>query len=97
MTDLCNEVERFGKGIGNTSRYRIVEALFRGPKTVNELVKATGFSQPLVSQHLKILKSCELVTDERNGQEVLYALNAEYTMKLLHKLTQEMQKGKKNN
>lgn len=94
MTDLCNEVERFGKGIGNTSRYRIVEALFRGPKTVSELVGTTGFSQPLVSQHLKILKSCELVTDERQGQEVRYALNTEYAVKLLHKLTQEMQKGK---
>lgn len=98
MSDLCNEIEKLGKGIGNVSRYRIVEALFSEPKTVSQLVKAARISQSAVSQHLKILKFYNIVIDERRGQEVLYRLNAEYTLKLLKSLTdnikQQTKKGK---
>ena len=92
MTDLCNEIETFGKGIGNASRYRIVEALFKGPRTVGQLVKTVRQSQPLVSQHLKTLKECNIVTDERRGQEVIYSLNSEYVLTLLKNLTKEVKK-----
>jgi DNA-binding transcriptional ArsR family regulator len=96
MSDLCNEIEKFGKGIGNVSRYHILEALAKGPKTVTELVKIAKLSQPSISQHLKTLKACDLVTDKRHGREVLYAVNAEYTLVLLKKLTAEMQNKKSN-
>lgn len=90
MTDLCNEIEKFGKGIGNTSRYRIVEALFKGSKTVSQLVKAVKQSQPLISQHLKTLKANDIVLDERRGKEVFYSLNSKYIVGLLKNLTQEI-------
>lgn len=92
MADLCNEIEKFGKGVGNTSRYRIVECLFSGPKTVNQLVKQVKLSQPLVSQHLKILKESQIVSDKRNGQEIIYALNTQYVLELLKNLTKEMKR-----
>lgn len=95
MTDLCNEIEQFGKGIGNACRYRIVEALSKGPKTVGELVKIVDMSQPAVSQHLKTLKSTNLVTDERRGQEVFYSVNAEYTINLLKSLVNDLKKQTK--
>lgn len=87
MTDLCNEIEKLGKGLGNASRYKIVQALFDEPKTVTELVKVAKISQSAVSQHLKTLKLCDMVLDERKGQEVYYRLNAEYTLKLLKSLS----------
>ncbi len=90
MKDLCGEMEKFGKGIGNVSRYRIIEALFSGSKTVGELAKKTKLSQPLVSQHLRVLKETDLVQDTREGQEVRYTLNAEYTMHLLKRLSEEL-------
>jgi len=92
MTDLCDEIEKFGKGIGNASRYRIVEALIKGRKTVGELVKIVRLSQPAVSQHLKVLKSCNLVVDERRGQEVFYAVNTEYTLALLKSLVKDLKR-----
>lgn len=94
MSDLCNEVEKFGKGIGSTSRYRIVEALFSGRKTVGQLVRRVKQSQPAVSQHLKTLKNCNIVLDERSGQEIYYTLNAEYTLKLLKALTEKLKNNK---
>jgi len=89
MGDNCKEIERFGKGIGNASRYRIVQALLKGQKTVGELVKIAKLSQPAVSQHLKTLKSCDLVVDERRGREVFYAVNAKYLLELLARLSSD--------
>lgn len=95
MTDLCAEMEKFGKGIGSVPRYRIVEALFSGPKTVGELAKKTKLSQPLVSQHLRVLKESGLVQDERQGQEVVYTLNTEHTIRLLKRLSEELRPNKR--
>ena len=94
MTDLCNEIEKFGKGIGNTSRYRIIEALFQGPKTVSKLVKAVRQSQPLVSQHLRVLKSSDIVVDERRGKQILYSLNTAHVVNLLGALVKEVKQKK---
>ena len=95
MTDLCESMNKFGKGIGSAPRYRIVEALLSGPKTVGELAKKTKQSQPLVSQHLRVLKETGLVQDERRGQEVLYTLNTEHTIRLLKRLSEELKPKKK--
>lgn len=94
MTDLCKEVNKFGKGIGNEARYRILQALIRGRKTVNELTRIVKLSQPAVSQHLATLRECDLVIAERSGKEVFYAVNTEYTVKLLQRLVNDMNKSK---
>lgn len=95
MTDLCEAMNKFGKGIGNACRYRIVEALFSGPKTVGDLAEKTKQSQPLVSQHLRVLKESGLVQDERLGQEVRYTLNTEGMIQLLKRLSEELEPKKK--
>ena len=94
MTELCNEMEKFGKGIGNAARYRIVESLLKGRKTVGELTEIVGLSQPAVSQHLKTLRSSNLVVDERRGREVFYTVNAEYMLKLLASLSRDCKKAR---
>ena len=96
MSDLCKEINKFGKGLGNEARYRIIQALVNGRKTVNELTEIVKLSQPAVSQHLKTLKDCNLVIDERRGQAVFYAVNTEYTLKLLANLIADMNKSKKH-
>lgn len=75
-----------GKGIGNENRYRVLETLMKGPLTVGEIVKRVNIPQPAVSQHLKVLKSANLVEDGRQGQEVLYSVNVSYMASLLKKL-----------
>lgn len=93
MTPLCDEIEKFGKGIGNATRYTIIESLLRGERTVSELVAITGLSQPLVSQHLKTLKGSNLVTSVRRGQEVFYTVNNVYILELLKKLTTDIKEN----
>ena len=95
MTDLCREINEFGKGIGNKSRYRILEVLLKGPKTVGGLVEIIDLSQPAVSQHLKTLRGSGLVLDERHGREVFYSVNTEYLLGLLKSLSDQVKKKKK--
>jgi len=55
-------------------RIAIVLQLQQSPRCVHELVDALAVPQPLVSQHLRILKQAGVVANERSGREVLYRL-----------------------
>ncbi|MGW4100197.1 ArsR/SmtB family transcription factor [Mycobacterium sp. NPDC004974] len=55
-------------------RIAIVLQLQQSQRCVHELVDALAVPQPLVSQHLRILKQAGVVASERAGREVLYHL-----------------------
>lgn len=55
-------------------RIAIVLQLREAPRCVHELVVALGVTQPLISQHLRVLKSAGVVRGERSGREVVYEL-----------------------
>ena len=55
-------------------RIALVLQLRESSRCVHELVDALGVPQPLVSQHLRILKAAGVVAGERSGREVLYRL-----------------------
>lgn len=62
------------KALANEHRVGIVAVLENGPRCVHELVDVLGIDQPLVSQHLRILRSARLLETERRGKEVVYSL-----------------------
>ena len=55
-------------------RIAIVLELLSGGRCVHELVGALSVPQPLISQHLRVLKSAGVVEGHRSGREVLYTL-----------------------
>ena len=55
-------------------RIAIVLQLRESERCVHELVDALDVSQPLVSQHLRVLKAAGVVAGERSGREVMYRL-----------------------
>lgn len=55
-------------------RLRILLLLYSGDHVVHQMVAALDKSQPLISQHLRVLKSAGLVTARRAGREVVYSL-----------------------
>ncbi|KAA0083503.1 ArsR family transcriptional regulator [Mycolicibacterium sp. P9-64] len=55
-------------------RIAIVLQLHEASCCVHELVDALAVPQPLVSQHLRILKAAGVVAGERSGREVSYRL-----------------------
>jgi DNA-binding transcriptional ArsR family regulator len=59
-------------------RIAIVLQLREHDRCVHELVEALGVAQPLISQHLRVLKSAGVVHGERHGREVVYRLVDEH-------------------
>lgn len=55
-------------------RIAIVLQLRSGERCVHELVETLGMAQPLISQHLRVLKSARVVRGDRRGREVVYRL-----------------------
>ena len=88
--ELKKKAQNFGRGIGNMSRQLILDVLFDGPANVTVLVKKTGLKQPLVSQHLKILKETDLVLDKRSGQVITYELNIQTIRGFVDSLSNEL-------
>jgi len=75
MTDvgITRAAELF-KALSSPLRLTLLQLLADAPATVSELVVATGQSQPLVSQHLKNLRTANVVTVDRVGREATYSL-----------------------
>jgi ArsR family transcriptional regulator, zinc-responsive transcriptional repressor len=59
-------------------RLAIVMELAEQPRFVHELVERLGLSQPLVSQHLRVLRGARLVGVERHGREAAYSLTDQH-------------------
>ena len=60
--------------LDSPSRIQILLLLHNRDHVVHELVRVLGKSQPLVSQHLRVLKDAGLVGATRSGREVVYSL-----------------------
>lgn len=59
-------------------RIAIVLELREHDRCVHELVETLGVAQPLISQHLRVLKAAGVVRGERHGREVVYRLVDEH-------------------
>jgi ArsR family transcriptional regulator, zinc-responsive transcriptional repressor len=55
-------------------RIAIVTELASGARCVHELVDALDVAQPLVSQHLRVLRGAGVVRGDRRGREIAYSL-----------------------
>src|SRR2546425_10629262 len=73
----------FFRGLSDPSRLGILNALRKGPKTVGEIVKATGLLQPNVSNHLGCLRDCGLVVADQEGRYSNYRLSDKRVDKLI--------------
>lgn len=71
------------RGLGDTSRLRVLAALRDGPLTAGEVVARTRLGQPNTSMHLKCLGECGLVTWERDGRFVRYQIADRRVVELL--------------
>ena len=62
--------------LADPTRRAIFERLARSPSAVGELAHELPVSRPAVSQHLKVLKSAGLVTDQAAGTRRVYSVDS---------------------
>lgn len=63
--------------IAEPKRRQVLEALGTAELSVNEIVHKLGWTQPMVSKHLGVLKQVGLVKERRVGRQRMYRVNAE--------------------
>jgi DNA-binding transcriptional ArsR family regulator len=68
-------IETFA-ALAEPNRFRIVELLRTGPRSVNDIGDRLHLNQPQVSKHLRVLKDAGLVDVEPRAQQRLYELRA---------------------
>jgi DNA-binding transcriptional ArsR family regulator len=65
-------VARLFSVLADPTRVALLELLLERPRTVRELVEATGAPRSRVSNHLACLRWCGFATSERSGRDVIY-------------------------
>lgn len=74
---LFEAIALMGKAFASPRRLELLDLLAQGPRTVEELARASDQSTANASQHLQALRAAGVVTREREGTRVRYALAGE--------------------
>jgi len=73
------------KALGSPLRLDVVTTLdVHGPLCVHELVTRLGVPQPLVSQHLRVLREADVVRGVRRGKEIAYEIADTHVAHVVH-------------
>ncbi len=88
------------KALADENRLKIIEMLLEKKYCVRAISVYLDISEPGVSQHLKVLKSCGLVTGKKDGYFMHYRVNeekiaeaSEYLKSLINKNPEDFRKN----
>ncbi len=72
------------KALANPVRLGIIlELAEHGERCVHELVDALEVTQPLMSQHLRVLRESNLIGGRRAGKEIRYSIVDEHVIHIV--------------
>ena len=78
------------KMLGEPMRLRILQAVCKKPRPVNDIVNATGSTQANVSKHLALLAAAGILTRKKDGQRVYYGMKDQLAVKLCELVRAQM-------
>lgn len=70
------------KALAEPMRLRILQAVCKHPRSVTEIVEATGCTQANASKHLALLAAAGILSRRRDGQRVFYGVRNDLAVKL---------------
>ena len=79
---LFEAIAVMGKAFASPRRLELIDLLAQGPRSVEQLARASGQSTANASQHLRALHAAGVVTRERDGTRVNYALAGQEILEL---------------
>src|SRR5438270_12196176 len=74
---LFEAIALMGKAFASPRRLELLDLLAQAPRTVEEIARASEQSTANASQHLQALHAAGMLTREREGNRVRYALAGE--------------------
>jgi len=85
-----NKVALHFRVLGEPMRLKILQAVCREPRTVNDIVAAVGATQANVSKHLALLAGAGVLTREKSGQCVYYGMKDQLAVKMCELVHEHM-------
>jgi ArsR family transcriptional regulator len=86
MTEL--EISQIIKALSVNSRLQIIKLIRDKKLCVDAITRKLEITQSAVSQHLKILRDCNLVHTDRYGSIIHYRLNTVIAEEFLNRLNE---------
>jgi DNA-binding transcriptional ArsR family regulator len=87
IEQMSQELRRFKaeifQALAHPTRIAIVEALDRGEVSAGHLIGQLGLEQANASQHLAVLRSKQIVTARKEGNQVFYSLRDPVLLEVL--------------
>jgi rhodanese-related sulfurtransferase len=74
---LFEAIAQMGKAFASPVRLELLDLLAQGPRSVDELARASGQATANASQHLQALHAAGLVEREREGNRAVYSIASE--------------------
>ena len=72
------------KVFGDSTRIRILYALFEAELCVGDMAQLLGLSQTAVSHQLRVLKTNKLVRCRREGKSIFYSLADDHVRRIIN-------------
>ena len=79
---ICDIADLF-KVFGDTTRMKILFALFKSEMSVNAISDLLDMQQSAISHQLKILKQNDLVGSRREGKAMIYFLSDDHVYQII--------------
>src|SRR3989454_5827710 len=79
---LFEAIAVMGKAFASPVRLELLDLLAQAPRTVDELARASEQTTANTSQHLQAMHAAGLVSREREGTRVRYALAGDEALRL---------------
>ena len=81
--EILYDLAELFKVFGDTTRIRILYALFESELCVNDMAQLLGLSQTAVSHQLRVLKNNKLVRFRKEGKIVFYSLSDDHVRSII--------------
>lgn len=81
--ELLYDLADLFKVFSDTTRIKILYALFDAPRSVGDIAETIGATQSAVSHQLRILKQARLVRFDRDGRSLIYSLADDHVHTML--------------
>ena len=81
--EVLYELADLFRVFGDSTRIKILYALFESELCVNDIAQVVGISQSAVSHQLRLLKASKLVKFRRDGKTVFYSLDDDHVRSMI--------------
>ena len=92
--DTLADVAELFKVFGDSTRTRILSALFEAELCVCDIASLLGMTKSAVSHQLRILRQTKVVKNRKQGKEVYYSLDDDHISRIYKMALEHLAEGR---